>query len=81
MTIDWASLGLVAITTVVAAVAIVGIFALGVAALTSGGERESGGSLVANPPSPGAKIAGYACVAIAGLLVLYGPYLIIPQFH
>ena len=42
MNIDWASLGLVAITTVIAAVAIVGI---------------------------------------SGLLVLYGLYLIIPQFH
>ena len=81
MNIDWASLGLVAITTVVAAIAIVGIFSLGVAALTSGGDRESGGSIVANPASPGAKIAGYVCVGISGLLVLYGLYLIIPQFH
>ena len=81
MNIDWASLVLVAITTVVAAIAIVGIFSLGVAALTSGGEHESGGSLVQNPPSSGAKLAGYACVGISGLLVLYGLYLIIPQFH
>ena len=34
MKIDWASLALVAVTTVVAAVSIVGIFAIGVAALT-----------------------------------------------
>jgi hypothetical protein len=81
MNIDWASLGLVAITTVVAAIAIVGIFSLGVAALTSGGDRESGGTLVRNPPSGAAKLAGYACVGISGLLVLYGLYLIIPQFH
>jgi len=81
MNIDWASLALVAITTVVAAVAIVGIFSLGVAALTSGGGRETGGSIVTNPPSAAAKIAGYACVGISGLLVLYGLYLIIPQFH
>ena len=80
MNIDWASLVLVAITTVVAAIAIVGIFSLGVAALTSGGQHESGGSLVHNPPSAGAKIAGYLCVGISGLLVLYGLYLIIPQF-
>ena len=81
MNIDWASLVLVAITTVVAAVAIVGIFSLGVTALTSGGRSDSGGSAVANPPSPAAKVAGYACVGISGLLVLYGLYLIIPQFH
>jgi len=42
MTIDWTSLGLVAVTTVV---------------------------------------AGYLCVGISALLVLYGLYLIIPQFH
>ena len=81
MNIDWASLVLVAITTVVAAIAIVGVFSLGVAALTSGDEHESGGALVQNPPSGLAKIAGYACVGISGLLVLYGLYLIIPQFH
>ena len=34
MKIDWASLGLVAVTTVVAAVSIVGIFSIGVVALT-----------------------------------------------
>ena len=81
MDIDWASLLLVAITTIVAAIAIVGIFSLGVAALTSGGDHESGGRLVPDPPSPAAKLAGYACIGISGLLVLYGLYLIIPQFH
>ena len=82
MNIDWASLGLVAITTVIAAVAIVGIFSLGVTALTSGGDHETGGS-IGRPtqPSPAAKIAGYACVGVSGMLVLYGLYLIIPQFH
>jgi len=81
MNIDWASLGLVAITTIVAAVAIVGIFSLGVTALTSGGDRESGGTTRANPPSGIARTAGYACIGVSGLLVLYGLYLIIPQFH
>jgi len=81
MNIDWASLGLVAITTVIAAVAIVGIFSIGVAALTSGGGQQSGGTVAANPPKPIAKLAGYLCVGISGLLVLYGLYLIIPQFH
>jgi hypothetical protein len=81
MNIDWASLALVAITTVIAAVAIVGIYALGVASLTSGGDHETGGSIVAHPASTTAKIAGYICVGISGLLVLYGLYLIIPQFH
>ena len=76
MTIDWASLGLVSIATVVAAVAIVGIFLLGVVALTSGNGGTAGGVT-----SPSARISGYLCIGISGLLVLYGLYLIIPQFH
>jgi hypothetical protein len=81
MNIDWASLGLVAVTTVVAAVAIVGIFALGVMALTSGGGSRVDQNGVHLQPSPAARIAGYACLGISGLLVLYGLYLIIPHFH
>lgn len=74
MKIDWASLGLVAVTTVVAAVSIVGIFALGVAALTHApatGDR----------PHALARMAGYGCLGVAGLIALYGIYLIIPIFH
>ncbi len=73
MKIDWASLGLVAVTTVVAAIAIVGIFSLGVMALTSGG-RTAGAT-------PLARIGGYLCLGVSAMLVLYGLYLIIPQFH
>jgi hypothetical protein len=77
MNIDWNSLVLVAITTVVAAVAIVGIFSLGVFALTSGGRADES----AVSPGPLARLSGYACVGASGLLVLYGLYLIVPQFH
>ena len=76
MTINWNALLLVAVTTVVAALAIVGVFSLGVAALTSGEARTAGGR-----PSAGARLAGYACIGVSGLLVLYGLYLIVPQFH
>ncbi|HEY5881809.1 MAG TPA: hypothetical protein VIU11_23065 [Nakamurella sp.] len=77
MKIDWASLGLVAVTTVVAAIAIVGIFSLGVMALTSGARTASGVAA----PSPAARLGGYLCLAVSVALVLYGLYLIIPQFH
>jgi hypothetical protein len=87
MNIDWHSLLLVAITTVVAAIAIVGIFSLGVLALT-GGNRGTAGSADAGPAEagpaqvgPGARLAGYACIGISALLVLYGLYLVVPQFH
>ena len=62
MTIDWGSLALVAVTTVVAAIAIVGIFSLGVAALTSGTTGEGG----VRTRRPGARLAGYACIGVAG---------------
>jgi hypothetical protein len=75
MKIDWASLGLVAVTTVVAAIAIVGIYSLGVLALSSGGKDGT------SAPSPLARMSGYLCLGVSGLLVLYGLYLIIPQFH
>ena len=88
MNIDWNSLALVAITTVVAAIAIVGIFSVGVIALTTGnraGGNADGpgasGNAVVGQPAPVARIAGHACLAISGLLVIYGLYLIIPQFH
>jgi len=86
MNIDWAALGLVAVATVVAAIAIIGIFSLGVLALTKGiavADDDRLGGSVGNvgEPTGGAKLAGYACMAVAGLLVLYGLYLIIPQFH
>ena len=77
MKIDWASLGLVAVTTVVAAIAIVGLFSLGVMALTSGPRTPDG----AASPRFGARVGGYLCLAVAVLLVLYGLYLIVPRFH
>jgi len=82
MTINWGALALVACATVVAAIAIVGLFALGVAALTAGSDRVGGKTTT---PS-GSRlnlltVAGFACLGTAGLFALYGLYLIIPQFH
>lgn len=76
MKIDWSSLALVAVTTVVAAISIVGIFALGVAALTHAQAATGPGR------SAGlARVAGYACLGVSGLIALYGIYLIVPLFH
>ena len=74
--IDWASLGLVAVTTVVAAVSIIGIFSIGVAALGAADARAANGQSVGVT-----RVAGFACLSIAGLIALYGVYLIIPVFH
>ena len=76
MKIDWASLGLVAVTTVIAAVSIVGIFSIGVAALGAADTRAANGRSVGVT-----RVAGFTCLVIAGLIALYGIYLIIPVFH
>jgi hypothetical protein len=76
MKIDWASLGVVAIVTVVAAMLIVGIMSLGLQSLATADQRVADGQ-TAGP----AKMIGFACIGVAGLIVLYGLYLIIPQFH
>jgi len=76
MHIDWKSLGVVAGVSIVASVAIVAIVSLGIAALgAADGRAHAGGSPVA------ARIAGWACIAAGGAIVLYGLWLIIPQFH
>jgi hypothetical protein len=75
MTINWGALGLVAVSTITAAIAIVGLFSLGVAALTSA-QRSRGGTAATLP-----TVAGYACLGVSGLIAAYGLYLIIPQFH
>jgi len=85
MIINWGALVLVACATVVAAIAIVGLFALGVAALTVGTDRTAatgqGQNVTTNTRLSLLTVAGYACIGTAGLFVVYGLYLIIPQFH
>jgi hypothetical protein len=74
MTINWGALALVAVSTVVAAVSIVGLFSLGVAAVTA--HQRSRGTASGLP-----LVAGYACIAAAGLVAVYGLYLMVPQLH
>jgi hypothetical protein len=74
MKIDWMSLLVVAGVTIAAAAAVVGIFSLGLAALSAGARQ--------GHRSNGLQRAGaYACFAAVVLIVIYGLYLIIPQFH
>ncbi|MGI5399849.1 hypothetical protein ACQEVG_10430 [Streptomyces sp. CA-135486] len=72
MKIDWAALGSVFGVSLVATVALVGLFTLGVVGLT---KQESaaaqGGSAVL------ARTAAYACFALCAAAVSYGIYLII----
>jgi hypothetical protein len=79
MIINWGALALVACATVVAAISIVGLFALGVAALTAGADKAAAadgpGAAVTTPTSSRPNlltVAGFACLGTAGLLALYG---------
>jgi hypothetical protein len=76
MHIDWSALGQVAIVSLVFGVGIAVLFAVGVNALsrrTVAIEEKKG----AAPDSAVAGLCFLACVAA----VIYGLYLIIPQFH
>ena len=76
MTIDWAALGVVAVASIAATV----VFT----ALLSGGVRlVSQATIAANQAhrSFGIRTAGYALLGLAGLVVLFGLYLIMPALH
>ena len=76
MKIDWAALGIVAVVSIVASVAFTLLLASGIRLLSVAKVRSNqGGTAV------GVQSAGYALIAVAGLLVLFGLYLIVPQFR
>lgn len=76
MHIDWWALVVVAAVSIVASVAFTVLLASGIRSVASGR------ALVASGQSAGARLPfGYTLLGLAGLLVLYGLYLIVPQFH
>lgn len=82
--IDWGSFAAVAATSFTAAVAIVVLFALGLRLLATGAPDDAGDSAppVRSSARPAAATFGaWACIVLATLSVLYGLYLLIPQFH
>ena len=76
MTIDWAALGRVSVVSLVATLIVVVIASVGIRALASAEDRQKTGEA-----APGLRAVGYAFIALAGLAVLYGIYLIIPGLH
>ncbi|HET9301858.1 MAG TPA: hypothetical protein VFO20_03690 [Propionibacteriaceae bacterium] len=76
MHIDWAALGVVAVVSIATSV----IFTI---LLASGIRLVSAAKIKSNEGGSGTAIlsAGYVLLGIAGLLVLFGIYLIVPQFH
>ena len=76
MHIDWAALGLVAAVSIGASVFFVVLLAAGIRLISAARVRANQGS-----SGTATLSAGYAMIGLAGLLVLYGIYLIVPQFH
>ena len=76
MHVDWAALAIVAVVSIAASV----IFTI---LLASGIRLVSAAKIKSNEGGSGTAIlsAGYVLLGIAGLLVLFGIYLIVPQFH
>jgi hypothetical protein len=74
--IDWAALAKVAAVSIAASVIFVVLLAGGVRFVSSAKVRSRQGG------SGGAILTlGYGCIGLAGVLVLYGIWLIVPQLH
>lgn len=72
MKIDWAALGVVAIVSIFVTLAFTALLSSGIRLVAQGVTQagQSAGSLV--------KLAGYTLLGLAGLLVLFGIYLLMP---
>ena len=76
MRVDWAALGIVAVVSIVASVIFTVLLATGIRLLSAAKIKSNeGGSGTATVS------LGYLMIGIAGLLVLFGIYLIVPQLH
>ncbi|KIF71761.1 membrane protein [Streptomyces sp. AcH 505] len=81
MSLDWSSLGEVALVSIGVTVGVVIVFSLGVRALGSGEEESgAGGATTRRAATPATAVAGLCFLACAAV-VAYGLYLIIPQLH
>ena len=76
MHIDWAALGVVAVVSRAASVSFTILLASGIRLVSAAKIKSNEGG------SGTATISlGYVLLGIAALLVLFGIYLIVPQFH
>lgn len=75
MKIDWAALGVVAVVSLVMTLVFVVLLSYGIRLLSTTRARAGAGQ-----SGSVSLTAGYALLAGAGLLVLFGIYLIVPQF-
>ena len=76
MHIDWQALLIVAGVSIAAAVVFMTLLAAGIRSVVT-----AQGNVAAGRPSGVSLPLGYVLLTLAGLLVLFGLYLIVPQFH
>ena len=76
MRIDWAALGVVSAVSIVTTVVFVALLSGGIRLVSAAKVRANSGQSTTVVLS-----AGYTLLGLAGLLVLFGLYLIIPQFN
>jgi hypothetical protein len=84
--VDWGAFAIVFSVSFAAAVVIVVFYALGLRLLATGTADDAGpeGDLIVQQRAHrplAATVGGYVCLAIGVAAVLYGLYLVIPQFH
>ncbi len=73
MNIDWWALVLVGLVSISMSVVFVILLSAGIRLVVAARERAHHGAVTLS--------AGYGLLGLAGLLVLFGLYLIVPQFH
>ncbi len=86
MKIDWAALGIVAVVAIAATLVFTVLLSAGIrlvsqATVAANQAQRSGRGAVAARSSVGIRSAGYGLLGLAGLVVLFGIYLIVPVFH
>jgi hypothetical protein len=79
--VDWGAFVVVFLVALVATVVIVSFYSIGLRLLAVGAQTDADGQLVKGPRPLAASIGAYLCIAVGIAGVLYGIYLIIPQFH
>ena len=77
MKIDWAALGVVAIAALLATLAFTALLSGGIRLVSQAATAQAG----QGTRSAGIRLAGYTLLGLAGLVVLYGLYLIVPISH
>jgi hypothetical protein len=76
MRVDWAALGLVTVVSIVTSVIFTVLLATGIRLVSAAKIKSNEGGTGTATVS-----LGYVLIGIAGLLVLFGIYLIVPQLH